>query len=125
MLSAINAKKDVRPFMIHSMKLNPEPFELIKSGKKTIELRLYDEKRRAVRVGDALEFTCTVSGEVLLKRVKALHVFASFAELYAALPLEKCGYTEENIVSASPSDMEKYYSREEQAGFGVVGIELE
>ena len=111
--------------MRHSMKLNPEPFELIKSGKKTIELRLYDEKRRAVRVGDTLEFTCTVSGEVLLKRVKALHVFASFAELYAALPLERCGYTEENIASASPSDMEKYYSRDEQAGFGVVGIELE
>ncbi len=111
--------------MTHFMKLNPEPFGLIKNGKKTIELRLYDEKRRAVAVGDFIEFTCVESGETLVRKVEALHVFASFAELYSALPLEKCGYTEENIASASPSDMEKYYSREEQNRFGVVGIELE
>ena len=30
------------------MNLAPSPFEMIKSGEKTIELRLYDEKRRAV-----------------------------------------------------------------------------
>jgi len=29
--------------MIHNMKLHPAPFEMIKSGKKTIELRLFDE----------------------------------------------------------------------------------
>ena len=76
-------------------------------------------------VGDEIEFTCVESGERLSKKVKALHVFSSFSELYAALPLEKCGYTEENIGSASPSDMEEYYSREEQSRYGVVGIELE
>lgn len=32
--------------MKHQMKLNNEPFESIKNGTKTIELRLYDEKRR-------------------------------------------------------------------------------
>ena len=107
------------------MKLRQTPFEMIKSGEKTIELRLYDEKRQSVAVGDDIEFTCVESGETLVRKVEALHVFASFAELYSALPLEKCGYTEENIASASPSDMEKYYSREEQSRFGVVGIELE
>ena len=111
--------------MIHKMKLKPEPFGLIKSGKKTVELRLYDEKRQAVKVGDTVEFTCTEGGEVLSRRVKALHTFASFAELYGALPLERCGYTEENIARASPSDMEQYYSVEEQNRYGVVGIELE
>ncbi len=30
--------------MIHNMKLNESPFEKIKAGTKTIELRLYDEK---------------------------------------------------------------------------------
>lgn len=34
--------------MTHYMKLNPEPFDKIASGKKTIELRLYDEKRKTV-----------------------------------------------------------------------------
>ena len=43
------------------MNLAPSPFEMIKSGAKTIELRLYDEKRRAVKVGDTIEFTNTES----------------------------------------------------------------
>lgn len=33
-------------FEIHVMKLNPSPFEKIVSGRKTIELRLYDDKRK-------------------------------------------------------------------------------
>ncbi|MBQ1852397.1 MAG: ASCH domain-containing protein, partial [Lachnospiraceae bacterium] len=38
------------------MQLQPEPFDLIKSGAKTIELRLYDEKRRKIRIGDEIVF---------------------------------------------------------------------
>ena len=52
------------------MKLHPAPFEMIKSGKKTIELRLYDEKRRKIKVGDEIIFTNTVNGETLNKTVK-------------------------------------------------------
>ena len=33
---------------LHKMKLNAEPFDMIKQGEKTIELRLNDEKRRQV-----------------------------------------------------------------------------
>ena len=32
--------------MEHKMKLKDKPFNSIKNGTKTIELRLYDEKRR-------------------------------------------------------------------------------
>jgi hypothetical protein len=53
-----------------------------------------------------------------------LHRFQSFSELYEALPLLQCGYTEADIATAHPSDMEQYYSVEEQAKYGVVGIEL-
>ena len=31
--------------MIHKMKLNGSPFERMKNGTKTIEFRLYDEKK--------------------------------------------------------------------------------
>ena len=41
-----------------NMKLNKEPFEKIKSGEKTIELRLYDEKRRKIKAGDTICFNC-------------------------------------------------------------------
>ena len=109
---------------MHNMKLDPAPFEMIKSGKKTIELRVYDEKRRRIKVGDEIAFTNVANGEVLNVTVKKLHCFATFDELYKSLPLLKCGYTAENIDSATPADMERYYSVEEQREDGVVGIEL-
>ena len=111
--------------MIHKMKLRPEPFSAISSGMKTFELRLFDEKRRAIKIGDTIEFTNTENGECLTRRVIALHLFASFEELYRTLPLDKCGYTKESAASASAEDMNIYYSPEEQAKLGVLAIELE
>ena len=110
--------------MMHIMKLHSSPFEMIKSGEKTIELRLYDEKRQQVKVGDNIIFTNTYTGETLNTTVVKLHRFDSFKELYKSLPLLKCGYTIENVDNAKSSDMEKYYSVEEQNKYGVVGIEL-
>ena len=109
---------------MHYMKLHPEPFAMIKSGKKTIELRLYDEKRQKIKVGDTIEFTDAVSGETLRATVTALHRFDNFAELYRSLPLLSCGYTEETVAEAKPSDMETYYTVVEQEKYGVVGIGL-
>ena len=43
--------------MLHKMKLNESPFERIKNGSKTIEFRLYDEKRQKVKIGDKIEFS--------------------------------------------------------------------
>ena len=43
--------------MLHKMKLNESPFERIKNGTKTIEFRLYDEKRQKIKVGDKIEFS--------------------------------------------------------------------
>ena len=110
---------------IHEMKLRPEPFTKIKSGTKTIELRLYDEKRQKIRVGDLIIFTSTETGEQIRATVKKLHRFDSFEVLYKSLPLLKCGYTADDVDRAQPSDMESYYSAEEQQKYGVVGIELD
>lgn len=41
---------------IHRMKLNNKPFTMIKNGRKNIELRLYDEKRRKLNIGDEIIF---------------------------------------------------------------------
>ena len=106
------------------MKLRPAPFEMIKSGQKTIELRLYDEKRQLIKVGDEIIFTNIVTEEKLHVKVSNLHRFDSFDDLYKSLPLLKCGYTSENIERATPADMEQYYPAEEQKEFGVLGIEI-
>lgn len=112
--------------MKHKMKLRSQPFNMIRLGTKTFELRLYDEKRQQLQENDEIEFRCLDRNEVpFVVRVIALHHFENFAELYASLPLLKCGYTNETISNATPDDMNQYYSIEEQSRYGVVGIEIE
>ena len=109
----------------HVMRLTPVPMKKIRSGVKTIELRLFDEKRRAVSVGDRITFVNTENAaDTLTVKVENLYVFASFDELYQNLPLLSCGYTEDEVDTASPRDMDAYYSKEKQAQYGVVGIEI-
>ena len=42
--------------MIHKMKLNENPFERIKNGTKTVEFRLYDEKRQQIKIGNKINY---------------------------------------------------------------------
>ena len=111
--------------MLHKMILNKAPFDKINKGIKTIELRLYDEKRRLMSEGDIIEFTNVQNpNEVLKCEIVKLHIFDSFEALYSNLPLLKCGYTKSDIDTASPKDMSEYYSNEKEELYGVVGIEI-
>lgn len=109
---------------VHKMHLATEPFEKIKSGIKTIELRVYDEKRQKLKIFDDIIFKCDNSGEEIGFTIVGLYIFPNFETLYAKLPLLKCGYTEETVATASPNDMKKYYSDDILNKYNVVGIEL-
>ncbi len=107
------------------MKLKGEPFCKIKNGTKKYELRLYDEKRKRICVDDLIEFTNQDNNEKIIVQVTEINVFDSFIDLYATLPLEQCGYAKNELSTASASDMEKYYTKEEQKLYGVVAIKIE
>lgn len=112
--------------MRHQMRLKDAPFQMIWDGEKTIELRLLDEKRKLVNIGDIIEFSnLSNPGQIIVVKVISIYVFDSFETLYNSLPLEKCGYTQSDVRYASTSDMNAYYSIEEQLKYGVVGIEFE
>ena len=112
--------------MKHVMNLHDAPYDMIKSGRKTIELRLYDEKRRLIAVGDEIEFINSRDpSRSLICAVRGIYVFDSFRDLYGALPLLSCGYTQEDVDTASHTDMDRYYTKEQQERYGVVGIEIE
>lgn len=111
--------------MHHEMNLRPSPFCMIADGRKRWELRLNDEKRRAIAVGDTITFACTADERRATVRVTALRPFADFAALYAALPLTECGYTPEDVHTADPRDMEQYYPPEKQHESGVLAIGVE
>lgn len=109
----------------HTLNLNPSPFSKIESGKKTIELRLNDEKRQLIHIGDEIDFINSEDIEKrLLTKVLSIHRYPSFEELYKSLPLLNCGYTKKNISTAKASDMDVYYSKDEQRQYDVVGIEI-
>ena len=104
------------------MKLQPQPFEAVKSGRKDIEMRLYDEKRKQIKKDDLIEFTNEKTNEKILCKVTNLHIFSSFKQLYTHFDKKRLGYQENE--TAKPSDMEKYYPKSEQSKFGVVDIEI-
>ncbi len=107
------------------MRLADWPFEQMKRGEKTVEVRLYDEKRRKLREGDLIYFYRADRSECLSARVKALHIAPTFGALFA-LPnmLSKAGFSD-----MPPSDavkcMYKYYTEAQEMQWGVLGIELD
>ena len=104
------------------MRLQHAPFLSIKSGRKTIEMRLYDEKRSLIKVGDRVAFTDVETGEKLVCEVVALHRYESFEVLYSHHGKVAIGYEENE--EANPADMLAYYAQKEVEKYGVVGIEI-
>ena len=103
------------------MNLHPQPFSMIANGNKTIELRLFDEKKQLISIGDRLIFTNIEDANSTISCVvEKLHIFANFEELYQILPLDKCGYLPEEIATSSAKDMEAYYSLEKQKRYDVL-----
>ncbi|MGN0267716.1 MAG: ASCH domain-containing protein [Lachnospiraceae bacterium] len=107
------------------MKLQPEPFIQIATGTKTIELRLNDEKRQQIQVGDSITFTnMDQSNRMIQTMVVELHPFSSFADMFAALPMEQCGISSETSVEEAVKIMRQYYPEEKEMLYGVLGIEI-
>lgn len=112
--------------MIFEMKLNDEPFQKIKSGSKTIELRLYDAKRRRLDLGDYITFSRVGNlDDKIAVKVKALYRSNSFRELFEDIPIEKCGNNSDMPVSDVVARLRKFYSEEEELRYGVLGIKVE
>ena len=105
--------------MLHKMKLNESPFERIKNGTKTIEFRLYDEKRQKIKVGDKIEFSKTTNlEEKLLVDVVELYRESTFENLFRKL------YTNEEEIMTKTKAMYNIYSPEKEQQYGVLGIKI-
>lgn len=110
--------------MIHNMKLYQSPFDKIANGSKKIELRINDEKRQKISVGDIIEFhNYNDESNAIKVKVKALHKYPDFYQLYKQFDKALMGYNENE--TANPADMEEYYSKENINKYGALGIEIE
>ena len=108
--------------MLHKMKLQEDPFERIKNGTKTVEFRLYDEKRRTIQIGDEIEFSKLPElQEKLLVKVIDLYKEESFEKLFKKVFV---GEDKEKIIEKAKS-MNRFYTPEQEKEYGVVGLKIE
>lgn len=105
---------------VHNMTVKQPYFEYLRSGYKTIELRLYDSKRQLIRPGDEIIFS---NGNLSFSvKVKGLVRAENFESLFEIIDVKKTGLeTEERAIDI----MEQFYDKDAQAKFGVVGIVVE
>ena len=111
--------------MIHEMKLQPEYFNFILNGTKRIEIRLNDEKRQNIKLGDKIKFLKEPdSNESFEAQVIGLLRYNSFEEMfkdYDISILSDKSMTKEELISV----LEQFYTKEKQEKYGVLGIRIE
>lgn len=107
---------------MHRLNVQEKYYNLLKSGRKTIELRLFDNKRKDIKIGDYIEFSNNSdANDKFTSQVINLHRADSFAELCQNIDCRKAGFSNDNELT---DILEEFYSQERQKEFGVVGIEI-
>ena len=95
-----------------------EAFENIKKGIKKMEIRLYDEKRQKIKIGNIIKIINREDkSEIIFIKVNKLSKFPSLEELYRVLG-DKINNYEKKI-------LKKVYSKEKEEKYGVLVIHFE
>ena len=108
----------------HIMHLSEEPFKWIKEGRKVVEARLYDEKRKRVEIGDVVVFKKLNNDEEIKVRVKGLLKFKSFEDLFLFIPKKYLAH-ESLSLSEQIKRIREYYSEEKEKRYNVLAIWFE
>lgn len=109
----------------YNMKLQPAFFDMIRLEKKRIELRLNDEKRKKIKIGDIIIFEDIKDNYRTLKvKVIDLYHAPNFKELISNLDILEIAnkkYTKREVIK----ELTKIYPIEEQNTFGTIAIRFE
>lgn len=108
---------------VHKLQLATEPFSAVEDGKKTIESRLFDNKRQLVQIGDTIEFTNREAPDQKVSaKVVGLLRYSTFHDLFSHNNLSKFGG---ESIEWLENQINKFYSIEDQQKNGVIGIEFD
>ena len=111
--------------MEHILKLQPKYFDYINNGTKRIELRLYDEKRQKINIGDTIIFKKEPELKATMQvKVIGLLRYNTFEELFEDFDIEMMAdksMTKQELLNV----LEEFYTPEKQKQYGVVGIRIE
>lgn len=104
------------------MRLNEAPFNLIKNGLKRIEVRLNDDKRQKLNIGDEIKFKNRKTGEIINTKVIDLLYYSSFPLLAKNNNISDFGSKNKDKLLAS---LNALYKEEEVKKYGVLGIVIQ
>lgn len=117
---------------LHNMDLNEPWFSLVNNGTKTIEIRIYDDKRRIIQIGDTITFTN--NGNSFSKVVVDLAIWdnsnkKSYKSKFKDV-IDWTNYKQLIPTANSPEEAIKVYQdipgyKEKAKDFGIIFIYLE
>ena len=108
-----------------SLKLQPWCFDYIKNGTKRIELRLNDEKRSLIKLGDNIKLIREpkMEEEITIKVIGLLK-YNSFDDLFNDFDIALLA-DKEMLKEDFMNELERFYTKEKQEEYGVLGIRFE
>lgn len=121
-IHAIHIQYQPQPKTVN-MNLYNENFNYIKNGTKRIEIRLNDDKRKSICIGDYIEFEDLDTKEKLVVRVVALLNYETLDDLINDYKMELLldkNTTKEKLVNM----FNNIYSNEEQEKYKILGIKF-
>ena len=102
--------------------LDEDVFEVVKSETKTVEVRVNDEKRRKLQVGDKITFLKRPDDieriDAVIERLSYYDNFKTLVDNYTIEEIYLKGYTKEYFLDL----LKRFYSDEEVNKYGVVAI---
>ena len=107
-----------------TMELQNAYYNYMLKGTKRIELRLYDEKRKNIKIGDIITITNAQTNEEFEVKVVGLLQYSSFKEMFNDFDIEILvdkSMTKEELMN----ELEKFYPIEKQKQYNVLGIRIE
>lgn len=108
------------------MKLNEIPFDKIESGTKTIEIRLYDDKRKIINIGDTIVFRKLPDLKKNLSvKVTWLMRYQSFEDLLNDFSMNYFWCSKDYDKKSFIEAMYKIYTKEEERKYWVLWIKIQ
>lgn len=107
--------------MKHFMRLQNRYFVMISDCRKTLELRLFDEKRRQIKHGDEIEFLNIDTGDRLLTVAENIITADTFDDLCSLIDIKQTGFSDKTILLR---EIKNIYPETKIRRYGAAAIKI-
>lgn len=107
------------------MKLNPDAFDEVESGKKIREYRLNDEKRQKIKLGDIVEFQKLPDlDEHIYVKVEGLLLYENWYSCYEDFFEKDLSNRYESIEQAVEDTYKNFWPQEQEEKYGCLILKI-